>query len=169
MVQLLTHGFIATTVSVCLLFQCFQINYFSPEAYVPPEPTPEAVELLVEVEEVNTSYDLASKPEQTELFVSRGMGSDVEQWRPLVAGHFNPGDVDRVLCLMGKESGGNPDARNTSSGASGLMQIMPFWAGEYGVSRADLFTPEINLYIARKIRDSQGWGAWSPYNRGECR
>lgn len=102
----------------------------------------------------------------------RGMGDgadDVEQWRPLVAGHFEPEDVETVLCLMRFESGGNPDAQNRSSGASGLMQVMPDWAPVFGVSRSDLFTPEINLYIARRLRDDGGWNHWSPYKRGECR
>ena len=49
------------------------------------------------------------------------------------------------------------------------MQIMPFWAGEYGVSYEALFDPETNIRIAKGIRDQQGWGAWSPFNRGLCR
>lgn len=101
---------------------------------------------------------------------SSGMGDDVEQWRPLVAGHF--GDlgveaVDRVMCIMRGESGGNPSARNPS-GASGLMQVMPFWASEFGLSRQRLFEPEINLWVARQIYEMQGWSAWSVYNRGSC-
>jgi soluble lytic murein transglycosylase-like protein len=95
--------------------------------------------------------------------------SDVSQWLPLVAGHFNPEDVETALCLIGFESGGNPNARNQSSGASGLMQILPSWAPKFGVSREDLFKPEINLYIARQLKDDGGWRHWSPYKRGECR
>lgn len=108
-----------------------------------------------------------------EQSVSRGMGnrtSDVEQWRPLAAGHFEPEDVDRVLCLMSHESGGNPNAKNPRSEARGLMQIMAsVWAAEYGFSYSDLYNPEINLYVARKVKDAQGWSAWAPYNRGLCR
>lgn len=124
---------------------------------------------LVEASQI--AEDAVSEPIQ-QASVSRGMGnrtSDVEAWRPLAAGHFEPGDVDRVLCLIEHESGGNAAARNSSSGASGLLQVMPFWADEYGVSRSDLFEPDINLWISRKIRDTQGWTAWSPYNRGLCR
>jgi soluble lytic murein transglycosylase-like protein len=90
-----------------------------------------------------------------------------EQWRPLVSAYFGDG-TDRALCLMGHESGGDPGARNTSSGAAGLMQVMPFWAPDYGVSYQALFDPETNIRIAKGIRDQQGWGAWSPYNRGLC-
>jgi len=99
---------------------------------------------------------------------SRAMGSDVEQWRALVAGHFAPEDVDRALCLMTYESGGNPDAKNPNSSASGLMQIMGSWASVYEVTREQLFDPSINLYIAADLKARYGWTQWSPYNRGLC-
>jgi soluble lytic murein transglycosylase-like protein len=105
--------------------------------------------------------------------VNRGMGnrsSDVEEWRPLVAGHFEPEDVDRILCLMEHESGGNPNAANPRSSASGLMQVMAsVWADEFDVTWDQLYEPEINLYVARQILDRQGFTAWAPYNRGLCR
>lgn len=96
-------------------------------------------------------------------------GSGVDRWGPLVASYFNPEDVARALCLMELESAGDPEARNPTSGASGLMQVMPFWAGHFGYSTADLFNPWTNLEIAAGIREQQGWGAWSPYVRGMCR
>lgn len=92
------------------------------------------------------------------------MGSNVEQWRGLVAAYFS--DVDRALCLMSHESGGNPNARNPSSGAAGLFQVMPFWWEKYGGDRYD---PETNVRVASLIYQQQGWSAWSPYNRGLCR
>jgi hypothetical protein len=94
---------------------------------------------------------------------------EAEWWRPMVALYFEPGDVDRVICLMEKESGGDPDARNPSTGAAGLMQVMPFWAKTHGYSYQELFDPGINLWVASLIRDQQGWPAWSPYLRGACR
>ncbi|MGA8039804.1 MAG: lytic transglycosylase domain-containing protein [Acidimicrobiia bacterium] len=96
------------------------------------------------------------------------MGGDPDEWRPLVAVYFDPADVERAVCLMGRESGGNPEAVNDSTGAAGLMQVMPFWAGHYGYSVDDLVKPSINLWIASQIRDKQGWSAWSPYLRGSC-
>lgn len=99
--------------------------------------------------------------------VYRGMGSDVEQWRDLTASYFRPEDVDRALCLMSYESGGNPAAFNPS-GATGLMQVKDWWAPSFGVTAADLFDPATNLWVAAQIRDLQGWDAWSPYNRGLC-
>ena len=96
------------------------------------------------------------------------MGSNVEQWRTLVGVYFKAEDVDRALCLMGYESGGNPNAKNPNSSASGLMQVLGGWADEYGVSRAALFDPDVNLRIAADLRYSYGWTQWSPYNRGLC-
>lgn len=110
----------------------------------------------------------SSNPTSTPESSPPSHSSGVEQWRPLVTAHFGA-DTDRALCLMGFESGGDPGARNPSSGAAGLMQVMPFWAPEYGVSYEALFDPETNILIAKGIRDSQGWTAWSPYKRGECR
>jgi len=70
---------------------------------------------------------------------------------------------------MELESRGNPSAQNPSSGASGLFQVLPSWADNFGVRPVDLFVPEINTYIARQLYDDGGWGHWSPWNRGECR
>lgn len=95
---------------------------------------------------------------------NRGMGANVEQWRGLVSAYFS--DVDRALCLMSYESGGNPNAKNPSSGAAGLFQVMPFWWEHYGGDRYD---PETNVRVASLIYQQQGWNAWSPYNRGLCR
>jgi hypothetical protein len=94
----------------------------------------------------------------------RGMGTNTEQWRGLVAVYFG-NETDRALCVMERESGGNPDARNPTSGAAGLFQIMPFWWEAYGGDRYD---PIDNTALAKRIRDEQGWTAWAAYNRGGC-
>lgn len=97
--------------------------------------------------------------------VYRGMGGDVERWRPLVAQYFS--DVNTALAVMKCESGGNPNAFN-KSGASGLMQVMPFWADSLGIPRKALFDPATNLRVAAYVLEVQGWKAWSAYRRG-CR
>jgi hypothetical protein len=97
---------------------------------------------------------------------SRGMGGDVEQWRPLVLAYFGSERVNTALCIMKHESGGNPNAQNPHSSAAGLFQIMGFWWDKYGGNRYD---PETNVALARKIYDQQGWNAWNPYKRGLCR
>lgn len=93
---------------------------------------------------------------------------DTDQWAPLVAAYFRPDDVERVLCLMELESRGDPTAVNSSSGASGLMQVMPSWAPVFGYTVADLQDPMVNLEIASSILDDYGWDSWSPYRRGSC-
>lgn len=92
-----------------------------------------------------------------------GMGDGVERWRDEVAAYFGS-ETNLALCVMAGESGGNPDAYNPS-GASGLFQIMPFWAYEFGISPSDLFDPGVNIDIAYQIRLLQGWEAWSAYRR----
>ena len=135
--------------------------------------SPDLLEDLQELKPLLTRCaGLAARPEpeggsgDTAL---NGMGDDVDRWRPLAALYFTAEELERVLCLMTAESGGNLHARNPSSGASGLMQVMPSWAGVFGYSRRDLFQPDINLWVASQILDRQGWGAWTPYLRGACR
>lgn len=91
------------------------------------------------------------------------------QWRDLAALYFESDDVDRVVCLIGQESAGNPKARNPETAAAGLLQLMPLWADVADIEYARLFEPEVNLWIARHILELQGWDAWSPYRRGACR
>ena len=114
--------------------------------------------------------EASSEEVETQEFAqSREVWMDsVEEWRPLVAGHFPPEAVDTALCLMELESGGNPNAQNPSSGASGLFQVLPSWADNFDMRPVDLFVPEKNVYVARQLYDDGGWGHWSPWNRGEC-
>lgn len=98
----------------------------------------------------------------TQPSVHRGMGSNVEQWRGLVARHFS--NVEKALCVIRYESGGNPDARNPS-GAAGLFQVMPFWFDHFG---GDAYEPENNARVAALVLAEQGWTAWSVVNKGKC-
>lgn len=102
---------------------------------------------------------------------SRAIDPGVEQWRGLVATYFPAGEVDRALCIMGYESGGNPNAKNPRSSARGLMQILAsLWAPHFGVSYEALYDPETNMGIARAVWDQQYWWGWTPYRvRGLCR
>lgn len=100
---------------------------------------------------------------------SFGPGSHVERWAPLVASYFRPEDVERVMCLMELESRGDPGAVNPTSGATGLMQVMPFWARRFGHTRSELKDPLVNLDISAWILERHGWTSWNPYLRGSCR
>ncbi len=113
------------------------------------------------------SYSTSSTSSST----SRSLEPNVEQWRALVGHYFNPEDVNTVLCIMGFESGGDPHADNPNSTARGLMQELKGWADHYGFTYEELYSPEVNLWIARQLRDSSnGWNHWNPYRlRGLCR
>lgn len=106
---------------------------------------------------------------QRKLRIGRG----VERWRPLVEQYFPPDLVDQALAVMYCESGGNPDAVNPHSSASGLFQFLKgTWAiasvraGFGGYSR---FDPEANIasaawlvdYSIRTNHPRGPWGHWT--------
>lgn len=104
---------------------------------------------------------------------SSGWSGSVEEWRPLVSTYFRADLVETALCLVGYESGGDPDAYNASSGASGLFQhLRRYWTertAASGWAGADIFDPEANVAVAAWLQRTGGWGHWSPWNRGLCR
>ena len=102
--------------------------------------------------------------------VAWSVGAGTEQWRSLVATYFPVGEVDRALCIMGFESGGDPGVISYAN-SHGLMQVhAPSWAGFYGVTWAALLDPVTNVQIAADIFLHQGgWVHWNPWQRGECR
>lgn len=53
-------------------------------------------------------------------------------------------DPATVVSVLLVESEGNPHATNAGSGARGLMQVMPFWAGRGGCGR-NLYSIDDNL------------------------
>lgn len=94
---------------------------------------------------------------------------DVARWEPLVAQYWPDELIDWALCVISWESGGNPDARNQHSTASGLFQIMAHvWADSFGVSYDDLYDPVVNTRLAYRIFEIQGKQAWAAHNRGVC-
>lgn len=99
---------------------------------------------------------LAIAPTESKVAYSAG----VEQWRGLVEAYF-PGEVERALRVMHCESRGDPNAKNPSSSARGLFQIMAsIWAPHFGVTYDALYDPDTNVRLAAQIRDIQGWSAW---------
>lgn len=93
-------------------------------------------------------------------------GPGAEGWRPLVEKYFDPGDVDRAIRVMACESGGDPNARNRSSGAGGLFQHLPgAWderAAGAGFPGASIFDPEANIAAAAYLLygPGGGWRHW---------
>jgi hypothetical protein len=106
-----------------------------------------------------------------------GMGSNVAQWLPLVAKHFDPEDVGTAMCIMALESGGNPDAKNPRSTAAGLFQFLrstwdnmvPASVSGGSYASGQVYQPEANIRSAAWLQDAAGWTQWSPYKRGNCR
>ena len=107
---------------------------------------------------------------EIEDFAMESIADPVERWRPLVAEYFPVGEVDTAMCIIRHESSGDPRADNPRSTATGLFQILEsLWGPHYGVSTAELYEPHTNIRLASDIWKEQGWGAWSPYQRGACR
>lgn len=94
----------------------------------------------------------------------RGIGTGVEQWRSLVATYFPAEQVEAALRVMACESGGNPDAKNPTSSASGLFQhLASYWpdrSTRAGWGGADIFNPEANVAVAAWLQAWGGWGHW---------
>ncbi len=95
----------------------------------------------------------------------------VEQWRGLVSQHFPASRVDEALHIMWCESGGDPNAYNPYSGASGLFQFLPStWATTApaaGYGGSSVFNPTANVasaaWLANLYQDlgQYYWQAWS--------
>ena len=71
------------------------------------------------------------------------------------------------LDVIWRESNCDPAAVNSSSGALGLTQIMPFWLtdlcqADIACTPDDLLHADTNLDAARYVYGLQGWAAWSP-------
>lgn len=96
---------------------------------------------------------------------ARRVGSGVEQWRTLVASHFPAEHVDLALAVMACESGGNPDARNPNSSASGLFQhLARYWDARTlaaGIPGASIFDPTSQMVVtAHMTGGGVNWTAW---------
>ncbi|HEX6947844.1 MAG TPA: transglycosylase SLT domain-containing protein [Acidimicrobiia bacterium] len=95
----------------------------------------------------------------------------VERWRDLVSQYFPAARVDEALAVMRCESGGDPDAYNPYSGASGLFQFLPStWetaAPKAGFPDASPFDPEPNIGTAAwlgKRYEALGLDFWRPWS-----
>ncbi len=111
-----------------------------------------------------------SEPEINETFIP-----NVERWRDdvvaAIAAYGGPSsDVDLFLTIMHRESRGQPEATNPSSGAAGLMQHMPqYWdqrAISAGYSGASPYDPIANINVSAWLlyqAAGGGWVHWSTY------
>lgn len=95
--------------------------------------------------------DLGGKRGAGRLYVASWDGT-VEFWRPVVEQYFRANDVGWALAIIKCESGGNPDAKNKYSTASGLFQHLASYWSERSVKAGwaghDVFDPEANIAVA---------------------
>jgi len=128
---------------------------------------------LSELEQIEAPAEFAAlaelevKPKPPEAKRQYVVPASVEHWSGLVSQYFDPADVAHALSVIDCESiGGDPNAVNPSSSASGLFQHLPkFWAersAQAGWSGADIFDPEANVAVAAWLayNTKQGWGHW---------
>jgi hypothetical protein len=106
--------------------------------------------------------------EELELQVGeRSLTAAVEQWRKLVEKYFKYQHVTWALNIIKCESGGNPNAYNSSSGASGLFQhLKQYWparATAAGFPGASPFNAEANIAASAYLLYAAGGGPqhWS--------
>lgn len=89
---------------------------------------------------------------------------EVERWRPLVAMYFPEDRIEWALRIVSCESGGDPNAKNPHSSASGLFQhlgrLWPDRAAKAGFPGADVFDPVANIAVAAWLLDNGGTGHW---------
>ena len=128
----------------------------APSEPAPDPPTPPAAE----------PYD----PGINDTFIP-----NVERWRDdvvaAIAAYGGPAsDVDLFLTIMHRESRGQPEATNPTSGAAGLMQHMPqYWdqrAISAGYAGASPYDPIANINVSAWLlyqATGGGWGHWSTY------
>ena len=104
------------------------------------------------------------------LVPDRDYGQGVERWRSQMAQAVfafggTEADVTRFMRIMKCESGGNPDAFNRSSRASGLLQhLQRFWperAAAVGMPDASPFDPWANMYVSAWLALAAPGGGWS--------
>lgn len=101
---------------------------------------------------------------EEELTGSRcyGITAKVEQWRELVEKYFKKQHVTWALNIIQCESGGDPNAYNASSGASGLFQhLAKYWperAAKAGFPGASPFNPEANIAASAYLLYAPGGG-----------
>jgi hypothetical protein len=100
---------------------------------------------------------------------TRRYQGDVEQWRPLIATYFNASDVETALRIIACESGGNPNADNPRSSASGLWQhLARYWpqrSAAAGIPGASIWDPAASTIVAAHLRyhttaGFQHWECW---------
>lgn len=120
---------------------------------------------------VQNPFVLVQKPAQ-EMFVRTATpAGEVEQTTDLFDKYFGEeADLMRAICTA--ESGlKNIPSKNVNSNGTqdhGICQINDMHADKAG-GVENLYNPEINVKVAKQIRDTQGLTAWTVYKSGAYR
>ena len=95
----------------------------------------------------------------------RRYSKGVERWRPLVEKYFPASQVATAMRVLRCESGGDPNAYNARSGASGLFQhLKRYWpsrADAAGWAGASVFNGEANIAVSAWLQGRDGWRHWT--------
>jgi hypothetical protein len=67
--------------------------------------------------------------------------------------------AQQALNIIECESNFNVNALNTTSGSSGLFQIIPRWH-EDKIAGRDIMNVDVNIDVAYQIFNEQGWNPW---------
>ena len=92
----------------------------------------------------------------------------VEQWRPLVERYFAPGKVNKAMCVLGRESRGDPNAKNRHSSAAGIFQFLrgtwdwvARFTGSPTYTQRGPYDPVWSTINAAWLQKQLGWSQWT--------
>jgi len=132
---------------------------------VPPVATQTAERGTV-VQMTETSPPPTTQPSQPTFDSASSNGRCVGA-EPLLSAYSPGWDVGRMSRIMYRESRCQPGARNTSSSATGLLQILSSHCGwlsdqmDTWCTRDRLTDPYFNIRAAATLWRAQGYSAWS--------
>ena len=93
---------------------------------------------------------------------------EIERWRSLVAQYFPPGEVDRALWVIMRESGGNPTIPSAFN-AQGIEDSHGLWQinlNAHPQMRGKTNDPEAATAYAAQLWQQSGWQPWSATHKG---
>jgi len=140
----------------------------------PPSPRPlSSGELWSQDNYCDTDSDiLARRDLLTEHFESYGNSTETAAWVSDVCIEFaqlTGAELWYTAATVTAESGGNPKARNRSSGCSGLFQLHPCHRKRMAKMGLDYDLEDDRITFARTLYLDQGWKPWAPSKRNAQR
>lgn len=141
-----------STIFLCLAFQAT-----SPSELISPLPSFEVEARTGGSESSTQRIEITPTPSPTIIpptpTPTQSQSQLIEEEIRLVFGEAGETAVKVARC----ESSLNPQAKNKTSSARGLFQIMQSW---HGIDQKWLFNPHINILVAKQLYDEQGLAPW---------